>query len=308
VKWIKSHKVISVISVLLVIIGIGLLSVYSSVETTVETTVEKMQEPLKIPVSSYREIPDPIKNERPISFLLLGIDERENDKGRTDTMIVVTVNPNKNTTKMISIPRDTYTKIIGFEKEDKINHAYAFGGIEMAKASVEDLLQIPIDYTISINMEGFIGLVDAVEGVDVENNLAFEVDDYMYELGSIHLQGEQALAFVRMRYDDPNGDFGRQERQKIVLDAIKNKLITLNSLWKHKELLGIVGENVRTNLSLEEMKTISKDYKDALKDVESLSFQEGKGQIMQQIWYYMLDSQELKEIQIQLQTHLELAK
>ena len=307
-KWIKSHKVISVISVLLVIIGIGLLSVYSSVETTVETTVEKMQEPLKIPVSSYREIPDPIKNERPISFLLLGIDERENDKGRTDTMIVVTVNPNKNTTKMISIPRDTYTKIIGFEKEDKINHAYAFGGIEMAKASVEDLLQIPIDYTISINMEGFIGLVDAVEGVDVENNLAFEVDDYMYELGSIHLQGEQALAFVRMRYDDPNGDFGRQERQKIVLDAIKNKLITLNSLWKHKELLGIVGENVRTNLSLEEMKTISKDYKDALKDVESLSFQEGKGQIMQQIWYYMLDSQELKEIQIQLQTHLELAK
>ena len=303
-KWIKSHKVISVISVLLVIIGIGLLSVYSSVETT----VEKMQEPLKIPVSSYREIPDPIKNERPISFLLLGIDERENDKGRTDTMIVVTVNPNKNTTKMISIPRDTYTKIIGFEKEDKINHAYAFGGIEMAKASVEDLLQIPIDYTISINMEGFIGLVDAVEGVDVENNLAFEVDDYMYELGSIHLQGEQALAFVRMRYDDPNGDFGRQERQKIVLDAIKNKLITLNSLWKHKELLGIVGENVRTNLSLEEMKTISKDYKDALKDVESLSFQEGKGQIMQQIWYYMLDSQELKEIQIQLQTHLELAK
>jgi LCP family protein required for cell wall assembly len=299
-----SHKVISMISVLLVIIGIGLLSVYSSVEKT----VEKMQEPLKIPVSSYREIPDPIKNDRPISLLLLGIDERENDKGRTDTMIVVTVNPNKNTTKMISIPRDTYTKIIGFEKEDKINHAYAFGGIEMAKASVEDLLQIPIDYTISINMEGFIGLVDAVEGVDIENNLAFEVDDYMYELGSIHLQGEQALAFVRMRYDDPNGDFGRQERQKIVLDAVTNKLTTLNSLWKYKELLGIVGENVRTNLSLDEMKTVSKNYKDALKDVESLSFQEGQGQIMQQIWYYMLDSQELKEIQNQLQTHLELTK
>ena len=285
------------------ITGIGLLSVYSSIEST----VKKMQEPLKIPVSTYREIPDPIKNERPISFLLLGIDERENDKGRTDTMIVVTVNPNKNTTKMISIPRDTYTKIIGFETEDKINHAYAFGGVEMAKASIEDLLQIPIDFTISINMEGFVGLVDAVEGVDVENNLAFTVDDYMYDLGSIHLQGEQALAFVRMRHDDPNGDFGRQERQKIVLDAVANKLITFNSLWKYKELLGIVGENVRTNLSLDEMKTVSTNYKDALKDVESLSFQKGQGQIMQQIWYYMLDSQELKEIQNQLRTHLELA-
>ena len=298
-----SHKVLSMISVLLVITGIGLLSVYSSIEST----VKKMQEPLKIPVSTYREIPDPIKNERPISFLLLGIDERENDKGRTDTMIVVTVNPNKNTTKMISIPRDTYTKIIGFETEDKINHAYAFGGVEMAKASIEDLLQIPIDFTISINMEGFVGLIDAVEGVDVENNLAFKVDDYMYDLGSIHLQGEQALAFVRMRHDDPNGDFGRQERQKIVLDAVANKLITFNSLWKYKELLGIVGENVRTNLSLDEMKTVSTNYKDALKDVESLSFQKGQGQIMQQIWYYMLDSQELKEIQNQLRTHLELA-
>ena len=299
-----NHKVISMISVLLVITGIGLLSVYSSIEST----VAKMQEPLKIPISTYREIPDPIKNERPISFLLLGIDERENDKGRTDTMIVVTVNPNKNTTKMISIPRDTYTKIIGFETEDKINHAYAFGGVEMAKASVEDLLQIPIDYTISINMEGFIGLVDAVEGVDVENNLAFAVDDYIYDLGSIHLHGEQALAFVRMRHDDPNGDFGRQERQKIVLDAVVNKLITFNSLWKYKELLGIVGENVRTNLSLDEMKTVSTNYKDALKDVDSISFQKGQGQIMQHIWYYMLDSQELKEIQNQLQTHLELAE
>jgi LCP family protein required for cell wall assembly len=299
-----SHKAIMIISLLIVITGIGLFSIYSSVEST----VERMQEPLplKIPVSTYREIPDPIKHKQPISFLLLGVDEREDDKGRADTMIVVTVNPNNNTTKMISIPRDSYTKIIGTEKEDKINHAYAFGGVEMSKATVENLLQIPIDYTISINMEGFIGLVDAVEGVEVENNLAFDVDQFTYELGPIHLQGEQALAFVRMRYDDPNGDFGRQERQKIVLDAIIDKLKSFNSVWKYKELLGLVGDHVRTNLTFDEMKTISKDYYEAINEVESLSFQKGQGQTLQQIWYYMLDAQELEAIQNQLKTHLEL--
>ena len=301
-----SHKVIMIISLLIALTGIGLFSIY----TSVESTVEKMHEPLSLKTtkSPYREIPNPIQHKQPISFLLLGIDEREDDSGRADTMIVVTVNPNNNTTKMISIPRDTYTKIIGTEIEDKINHSYAFGGIEMSKATVENLLQIPIDHTISINMEGFIGLVDAVEGVEVENNLVFDVDQFTYELGNIHLQGEEALAFVRMRYDDPNGDFGRQERQKIVLDAMIAKLKSFNSMWKYKELLGLVGEHVKTTLSFDQMKTVSKDYYEAISHVERLSFQKGQGQTVQQIWYYMLDSQELEDIRNQLKTHLELNK
>ena len=301
-----SHKIITIVSmiagILLLIGGIGLANVYSSVETT----AEQMHEPLKIPVSAYREIPSPIKDKHPLSFLLLGVDEREDDTGRADTIIVVTVNPNENTTKMISIPRDTYTEIIGLEMMDKINHSYAFGGAKMATLTVENLLQIPIDYTISINMEGFIDLVDAIEGVEVENNLAFEMDDHLYKLGNIHVNGEQALAFVRMRYGDPNGDFGRQERQKIVLDAIVNKLKSFNSVWKYKELLAVAGDQVRTNLTFDEMKTISTDYTYSFSNVESLSFQNGNGEKLKNVWYYMLDNEELEDAQLQLRTHLEL--
>lgn len=302
VKWMLGHKLITIVSFLFLVTGFAIYHVYS----TVESTVEQMHEPLKFPESTFRSTPILIEEKPPLSFLLLGVDERENDRGRADTMIVVTVNPTDNTTKIISIPRDTYTTLIGLNKEDKINHSYAFGGVEMVKATVENLMQIPIDYTVSINMEGFIGLVDAVEGVDVENNLAFEVDDFNYQLGPIHLQGEQALAFVRMRYDDPNGDFGRQERQKIVLNAIFNKLKSFNSVWKYKELLAVAGDNVHTNLTFDEMKKIFKDYKEAFSHLESLSLQEGHGQISDGVWYYVLDTHELEKIQLQLQTHLEL--
>ncbi len=78
----------------------------------------------------------------PISVLIMGVDERKNDKGRADTMIYMTVNPKTNTTEMVSIPRDTYTKISGKGTMDKINHSYAFGGTQMAADTVEDLLDV----------------------------------------------------------------------------------------------------------------------------------------------------------------------
>ncbi len=267
-----------------------------------------MHEPERTPVSSYRTSPSPLEHKKPLSFLLLGIDKRETDTGRADTIIVVTVNPNDKSTKMISIPRDTYAEIIGLQKKDKINHSYAFGGMDMVKVTVENLLQIPIDYTISINMEGFIDLVDTVNGVDIDNTLAFEMDNHLYKLGHIHLEGVQTLAYVRMRYQDPHGDFGRQERQKIVLRAIYEKLKTFNSVWNYKELLAVLGDHVRTNLTFDDMKTISSDYKDALSQVDSITLQKGNGQMLDNIWYFMLDVEELNQINIQLKNHLELTK
>lgn len=78
------------------------------------------------------------EKKEPFSVLMLGVDERENDSGRSDTMIVITVNPEKQTMKMLSIPRDTRTEIIGHDSVDKINHAYAFGGVPMAMDTVEN--------------------------------------------------------------------------------------------------------------------------------------------------------------------------
>ncbi|RKJ22727.1 LytR family transcriptional regulator, partial [Butyricicoccus sp. 1XD8-22] len=98
---------------------------------------------------------------------------RPGDRGRSDSIIVMTVNPKTESIDMLSIPRDTRVEIVGKGVDDKINHAYAFGGVEMSMNTVEKFLDIPIDYYIKLNMEGFKEIVDAVGGVDVNNDIDF---------------------------------------------------------------------------------------------------------------------------------------
>lgn len=160
----------------------------------------------------------------PFSALILGVDERQGDQGRSDTMIVLTVNPELATTKMLSIPRDTYTELVGTNSKDKINHAYAYGGVKMAVSSVEELLDIPIDYVAKINMESFVEIVDIVGGIEVDNAFEFFYEDENFPVGQLELDGEKALKYVRMRYDDPEGDFGRQNRQKQVIQQVLKRV------------------------------------------------------------------------------------
>ncbi|GAA3319220.1 hypothetical protein GCM10020331_025230 [Ectobacillus funiculus] len=121
--------------------------------------------------------------------------------------MLVTVNPNENTTKLVSIPRDTYVTIEGKGRQDKVNHAYAFGGVPMTLNTLERFLGIPIDYYIEVNMQGFQEIVDAVGGVTVHNTFPFSYEGHSFAAGSIPLNGAQALAYARMRKEDPKGDF-----------------------------------------------------------------------------------------------------
>ena len=120
---------------------------------TIHKTVNKMNTPLldttdtATTATTIEKEQNTIIKKEPFSVLLLGVDERENDSGRSDTMIVMTVNPEKKTMKMLSIPRDTRTEIVGYNSVDKINHAYAFGGVPMAKATVEKFLDVHLIIT-----------------------------------------------------------------------------------------------------------------------------------------------------------------
>ncbi len=159
-------------------------------------TVAVMHEPIERDVSEKR-IEGVIFDELfPFSVLLLGVDEREGDNGRSDTIVVITVNPTDQSTKMISIPRDTHIGLIGRVKKEKINHAYAFGGTAMAINSIETLLDIPIDYVATINREGFESIVDAVGGISVTNEVDFQVYDFVFPEGTIQLDGHSALTYV----------------------------------------------------------------------------------------------------------------
>jgi polyisoprenyl-teichoic acid--peptidoglycan teichoic acid transferase len=299
-KW---PKVLGILFLLLLLGGAAYAySIYHSLNQAVDT----MHSPIERDKSDMREKEVQFSDKEPFSVLLLGVDERENDKGRSDSMIVLTVNPDKKSVKMLSIPRDTLTDIIGKGTRDKINHAYAFGGVEMAMDTVENLVDIPIDYFVQINMEGFKDIVDAVGGVTVNNDLYFKEGGFTFPEGKLDLNGKEALSFARMRHEDPRGDFGRQLRQREVIQAVIREGASVSSLWNYDNIFDALGNNVKTNLKFEEMVDIQKHYKSASKDIEQIQIKTGEGTRIDGIYYYVIPDEELTEIQDTLKEHMEL--
>lgn len=297
------YKVIAIVVLLFVMAGAYAFSMYGKFKET----INEMHEPIERERSEQRENELSLGKGEPISFLLIGVDERKNDRGRADSLIVMTVNPKKQSIEMVSIPRDTRTLIVGKGKEDKINHSYAFGGVEMTLATVEQFLDIPIDYYIKVNMEGFKDIVDAVGGVTVNNAFAFEYEGESFPKGEITLNGEKALKYARMRYDDPRGDFGRQDRQKQVIEAIIKKGASFSSLTNYGDILEAIGKNIKTNLTFDDMKQIQANYKEARRHIEQLHMQ-GKGQKINGIYYLIVPEEERIAISQRLKEHLEIQK
>lgn len=283
-------------------VGIYAYSVYHSLTSAVET----MHEPIDWKPSKKRAEPVVLEKKEPFSVLMLGVDEREGDKGRSDTIIVLTVNPNTNSVKMLSIPRDTRTEIIGRGADDKINHAYAFGGVPMAMETVQNFLDIPLDYYVQINMEGFEEIVDAVGGVTLQNDLAFSVGNTVnFPLGEITLDGEEALHYSRMRYEDPRGDFGRQTRQRQIIQAVIQKGASVASLTNFSSIFTALGNNIKTNLTFDQMVDIQKNYKVAGKSIQQMEIK-SQGQLISDIYYGIVSEEEQLRVQSELKTHLEL--
>ena len=230
------------------------------------------------------------------SVLLLGIDNgaygRETEVGRSDTMLLVTVNPKQKKTTMISIPRDSYTEIIGYGTFDKINHAYAFGKEKFSINSVQNMLNIPIDYYITVDMNGLIGLVNAVGGIEVTPNLTFTYENESFTEGiTRHVDGEAALRYARMRYDDTEGDTGRQKRQQYVIQKLVEKLLSLGSVTKYEEILKALENSVRTNFTVEKLFQIAQTHKEALQHFESDTIN-GDGAMIGGVYYFVIPEAE----------------
>lgn len=297
--WLKVTGIILLI--LLLAGGAYAFTVYKSFKNAVDT----MHEPIEREKSEKRQEPVVLEKKDPFSVLMLGVDERSGDKGRSDTIIVLAVNPNNNSVKMLSIPRDTRTEIIGKGKDDKINHAYAFGGVPMAMDTVENFLDIPIDYYIQINMEGFKDIVDAVGGVTVHNDLDFTSDGFHFTKGELTLNGEKALSFSRMRYEDPRGDFGRQTRQRQIIQGVINKGASLSSLTNFSDIFSALGNNVRTNLTFDQMFDIQQNYKSAGQSIQQMEIK-SSGTKINNIYYGIVSAEEQQRVQNELKTQLEL--
>ncbi|GLB60234.1 LCP family glycopolymer transferase [Cytobacillus sp. NCCP-133] len=301
----KKRKWLRIIGIIFLLLLLGVAGYGFYIYYSVTSAVDTMHVPIKREKSDKREQTITLEKKDPFTVLMLGVDEREGDKGRSDTMIVLAVNPQTESVKMLSIPRDTRTEIIGRGSEDKINHSYAFGGVEMAMETVEDFLDIPINYYVKMNMEGFQDIVDAVNGVDVYNDLAFRAGMNQFSKGNIHLDGEEALAFVRMRKDDPNGDFGRQHRQREVIQGVIDKGASFSSLTRLDDILAALGKNVKTNITFSEMVDMQKNYKDTGKNIDQLSI-EGDGQYIGDIWYLIVPEEEQLRVQTEMKQQLQM--
>lgn len=247
----------------------------------------------------------------PVSVLFLGLDTRDGDlSGRTDAMVLVTFNPDEGTVKMLNIPRDSKVDIAGRYEQDKINHAHAFGGIDMTVNTVEQFLDIPVDYFVSLNFDAFMEIIDGVGGITVDSPMAFtETDNATYgtltiEEGEQVLDGEKALAYVRMRKSDPMGDLGRGERQKEVIESLINEMASFSTITNFNSLMNTVERNLDMNASFSDIVAMH-TYASELNNIKSLSY-EGSNVTENGIFYYVPDPESVEETSQTLQKHLGL--
>lgn len=251
----------------------------------------------------------------PVSILIMGVEDyaSEYDRGRTDTLMVATFNPDDKRLQLLSIPRDTKVEIVGKDMVDKINHAYAYGGKEMTIETVENFLDIPIDYYATVNFEAFKNIVDILGGITVDVPFDFEQnsDDRVAEKlqfyeGEMELDGRHALAYARMRMSDPLGDIGRNQRQQQVIKAIIDKALSPGTVTKIDDLVNEVGRNVETNMRISEGLAFLKKYSDFdVSNIEQIKL-ETHSEMINGIDYQIPNYDSLEEVKYKLKAHLEL--
>ena len=290
--------------VLVTVIGVGAyaFTIYQQSTQTLAKTYKKIGEETKV-----------IEATEPLTILLMGVDTgnvERTDKwvGNSDSMILVTVNPKTKKVVMMSLERDILTKIQqpdGSVMEAKLNAAYATGGAELAISTIQKMMNIHIDRYVMVNMHGLQEMVDAVGGITVNNTLGFPISIQDQEpfntisigVGEQKLNGEEALVYSRMRYQDPEGDYGRQKRQREVIQKVVEKILSVNSVGHYQEILKALSDNMQTNIEIT-TSTIPQlmGYQDSFKNIESQQLR-GEDAMLQGGSYQIVTTAHILEMQ-----------
>ncbi|WP_440117028.1 LCP family protein [Paenibacillus sp. QZ-Y1] len=194
-----------------------------------------------------------------VNILLLGGDSRGDDAGRSDSVMVASIDPVSKKAHLFSVLRDTYVEIPGHGKS-RLNAAFSYGGADLTKQTVGNLIGIPIQHYVYTDFTGFMALVDAVGGIDidVEKDMYYtsKADKHMYDIdlkkGLQHMDGKTALQYVRFRHD-ATSDFTRTERQRIFMTELAKKMQSTTSLFKIPDILEAIAPYIETDLSPTQM-------------------------------------------------------
>lgn len=249
-KFIKNHKIaLLILAVFLATVSASYYIFHGLFESARPGVADATAE-----ISDEKE-----PENKTINFLLLGVDERSGDVGRSDTIMMLSANLATKRIGLVSVPRDSRVDMIKYGST-KVNHAYAYGGITLAKQTIEKLLNVKADHYFVINFAAFKKIIDLLGGVDldVEKDMYYR-DDYDGENGLVidlqkgqqHLDAEKAIEYVR--YRDEEGDIGRVKRQQKFLNAVLAKFTSPSTILKIPSIIKEVRNSIQTDMSFADM-------------------------------------------------------
>ena len=234
------------------------------------------------------------------TVMIMGVDSRDGDVGRSDTLMVATIDPKKKQAALLSVPRDTRVKIKG-HGWDKINAAYAYGGHDLTRQTVEQFLGVPMDHYVVINMESFEKIIDAIGGIDIDvekrmvysdpwdDNGGLRIDLYP---GEQHMDGKTAVTYVR--YRDEEGDIGRIKRQQKFMKAVMDKVLSPAIIPHIPSILTEVFGAVKTDMSIGQMLSFFGSLKEAQSNGLKTDMVPGTPMYIEGISYWIPDITKLR--------------
>ncbi|PID14449.1 transcriptional regulator [Sporosarcina sp. P34] len=305
----KTKRFLKIVLCTFFIAAIGVFAYVFKLHNQAMNVLDRSYEPIakQDPPEIYVE---PAKDK--VSILLIGVDESEarQDRevhGRSDALVLATLNPRTKSIKLVSIPRDSYVYIPQVNYKDKITHAHAYGGTKASIDTVEELFDVPVNYYVKMNFNAFIDVVDALGGVEVEvpyERIEKDENDKnaIHLMPGIHrLDGRHTLALARTRKLD--NDIERGKRQQMILQAMIKEATSITSITKYGDVINALGENMKTDMTSKQMLSFIQYIKSGLPDVDTITLT-GYDDMSTGTYYYRLDEQKLEEVKQILKSHL----
>lgn len=281
-----------ILSFLTMVLGVLLAFYFLPAETwQTQTNPAKV-----VSAASFDEQPpvEKIKNKEPFIIALLGTDQRGEEAARTDTIMLVRYDMENKQATILSIPRDTLVTLTGYH-QDKINAAHVYGGVPLTLSTIEDTLDIDIDYYAKVNFEGFKEAMAVFGGLEVDVQKEMKYENVHLKPGTQVLEGDDLLMYVRFR-KDADGDFGRIKRQQEVIKKVAGQMILPSNLIKLPQYMSIFAEHVETDLNLKEMASLAmatKEFSSIKVDSHTLKTTSQK---VEGIWYELTDDSDLESM------------
>jgi LCP family protein required for cell wall assembly len=244
--------------------------------------------------------PKTVIMDQEFNLIALGSDVRRGGS-RSDTVMVLHVNPKKSAASIISIPRDTLVSIPG-RGLDKLGHAFAYGGPDLARKTIEGFLNINIPYYVSVDIPGLEKIIDEIGGIEMNVEKRMYYIDYAQGLyvnlypGFQRLNGRDTLSYVRFRHDS-EGDFGRINRQQKFLQILADTLMKKENMFKTPQLFTELLSNIETNLDSRQILSIAMSMREAQEkhDIKMATIP-GYGVMVDGVYYLQPDQNALTKI------------